>query len=149
MDSTIDQEGMTQQNDMNGLWSGEYAYDMEEAPAVFSVWIDDQAGILRGTITEPNTFVHNALEELDANLNGVRDGQIVDFVKIYSPRCGAHQTPIHYEGTANTDFTIVRGIWHFNDPNILAGKFTLSRVSKSLEKEVMRRRIASPANDVS
>jgi len=85
MDSTIDQEGMTQQNDMNGLWSGESAYDMEEAPVVFSVWIDDQAGILRGTIIEPNTFVQNALEELDASLSGVRDGQIVDFVKIYSP----------------------------------------------------------------
>ena len=138
---------MATQTDMNGLWSGTYSYDMVEGETVFTVWINDQSGQLSGTIIEPNTFVPNGFEELHAPLDGICDGNIVDFVKTYDPSSGAHQSPIHYEGTVNPSFTEVRGIWHFKDPHALPGKFVLSRVSNSLEKEVMRSKLASISND--
>ena len=131
---------MAKQANMNGLWSGIYTYDLAEAPVPFTAWFDEKAGTLGGTITEPNTFVANGADELDAVIEGIRSGLNIDFAKRYRRASGAHQEKIFYEGTANEDFTEVKGIWHFKSSTIAVGKFTLSRISKALERESARPR---------
>lgn len=126
--------------DMNGLWSGVYAYNLAKAPVAFTAWFDEKAGMLGGTITEPNTFVADGPDELDAIIDGIRSGLNIDFAKRYRRASNAHQEKIYYEGTANADFTEVKGIWHFKSSKAVVGKFTLSRISKALERDIERPR---------
>ena len=133
---------MAQHVDMNGLWTGSYSYDLIGDPVVFSAWIDDQNGVLGGTISEPNTFVQNGPEDLQAIIKGSRHGVLIDFIKTYTIASGASQEGIFYEGEANRAFTEVRGTWRFPSPAILPGKFVLSRLTHGLEKAAAKRRVA-------
>lgn len=134
---------MGKQADMNGLWSGTYSYELVGDPVAFTAWFDDRSGALGGTISEPNTFLPAGPDDLQSTLTGVRDGLIVDFAKTYTQASGAHQTPIQYEGEADAELTLIKGIWRFRNPVNLSGRFTLSRVSNSLERAIARRRIVS------
>ena len=129
---------MTQHVDMNGLWSGTYSYDLIDDPVRCTAWIDDQNGVLGGTITEPNTFVKNGPDELLAVINGARTGQMIAFVKTYATDSGAHSENIYYEGQANAALTEVNGIWRFRALDVSQGKFTLSRLSSAFEKAATR-----------
>lgn len=142
-----DQDYMAKQANMNGLWSGVYTYDLTKAPVPFTAWFDEKASTLGGTITEPNTFVPNGPDELDAVIEGIRNGLNIDFAKRYRRASSAHQEKIYYEGTANEDFTEVKGIWHFKSSKIAVGKFTLSRISKALEREGERPRAVEAVMD--
>ena len=130
---------MAQHVDMNGLWTGTYAYDLIDDRVAFTAWFDDQNGTLGGTITEPNTFVSNGPDELDAIIKGSRHGILIDFIKSYSKNSGVHQSAIYYEGESNPDFTRVSGIWRFQARDVMSGTFTLSRISHGMEKAAKRR----------
>ena len=132
---------MAQHVDMNGLWSGSYSFELVGNPVMFSAWFDDQSGRLGGTIAEPNTFVPNGPDDLQAVIKGSRHGVLIDFTKVYAKESGAHQEQIFYEGEANQGFTEVRGVWRFRSPEVLPGTFVLSRISHGMEKAAAKRRV--------
>ena len=131
---------MAQHVDMNGLWSGSYSYDLIGEPVVFSAWFDDQSGALGGTITEPNTFVPNGPDDLQATIKGGRHGVVIDFIKTYTKLTGTEFAPIFYEGEANQGFTQVNGVWRIKQPNALPGTFVLKRISHGMEEAASKRR---------
>lgn len=133
---------MADAKDMNGLWSGMYEYKTAREPVRFTAWFDDRSGVLGGTISEPNTFVAGGPEELDARIAGVRDGLVVDFIKTYSRSSSAHQSPIQYEGEADSAFTQVRGVWRLGGRDRSDGRFSLSRVTLGLERALAKPRLA-------
>ncbi len=124
--------------DMNGLWSGWYTYSSLGEPVPFTAWIDDSAGLLTGTILEPNTFSNLDIDDLQAELAGTRLGRDVFFSKTYGQGQGAHNLPIAYEGRADEDFETVRGQWSFTDPRGESGPFELKRSSKSNSEGILR-----------
>lgn len=122
---------MTKNNDLNGLWSGSYGYPTGTSHVPMTVWFDEIAGRLGGTVIEPNTFVVEGPEELSSTLDGFRAGLSLKFAKTYDPASGAHQIPIAYTAAVNEALTEIRGIWQFpNDP--FTGKFSLNRTSRGL-----------------
>lgn len=133
--------------DMNGLWSGTYGYHLIGDPVKFTAWFDDKAGRLAGSISEPNTFVPHGPDELEAAIQGVREGVMVDFAKTYSKTCGAHQHTLRYEGEADDKFTEVNGIWRLAGRGRAGGPFKLSRVSTGLEGGIERKRVVAIGDD--
>ncbi|MEL6753492.1 MAG: hypothetical protein AAFO57_05655 [Pseudomonadota bacterium] len=123
---------------MNGLWSGWYTYSNLGEPVPFTAWIDDSAGLLTGTILEPNTISNLDLDDLQAEIAGTRMGQDVFFSKTYGPDQGAHGLPIAYDGRVDEDFETVRGQWSFADPRNGKGPFELKRSSKSISEGILR-----------
>ncbi|MEO0816501.1 MAG: hypothetical protein AAFX86_04260 [Pseudomonadota bacterium] len=129
---------MASVRDMNGLWSGWYTYSTLSEPVPFTAWIDDSAGLLTGSILEPNTFSAMDIDDLQAELAGTRLEQQIHFSKTYAAGQGAHEKPIIYEGRADEDFITVRGQWSFANPRDGKGPFELSRSSKSISEGILR-----------
>lgn len=130
---------MTDNTDLNGLWSGSYGYALMGDGVPITVWFDETGGRLAGTIIEPNTFVLDGPNELSSTIDGFRDGLSLQFAKTYDPASGAHQTPIAYEARVDEAFTEIKGIWQFRQADTFSGNFTLSRTSKGLATGIMRR----------
>ncbi|MEM1106575.1 MAG: hypothetical protein AAGH87_09315 [Pseudomonadota bacterium] len=129
---------MGSKRDMNGLWSGWYTYASLGEPVTFTAWIDDSAGLLTGTILEPNTFSRLEIDDLSAEIAGTRLRQDIFFSKTYSANQGAHGRPIAYEGRADEAFETVRGQWSFTKPSDGRGPFELTRSSKSISEGILR-----------
>jgi hypothetical protein len=126
--------------DMSGLWSGVYFYGGDDGVS-FTAWIEDMSGVLSGTTLEPNTFAPSALEELEAHINGSREGADVEFKKLYAPSTGIKQPAIVYRGKADTAFTTVVGTWTPAGSVLAGGSFRMMRLktakSAAEEKSVL------------
>ncbi|MEL6839582.1 MAG: hypothetical protein AAFP85_09835 [Pseudomonadota bacterium] len=112
-------------NSITGRWTGRYDYSGKAAPVPFDAALEDNAGILSGEVTEPNTFRRDMGAHLAALLLGERTGFDVSFRKTYD---GFDQgdDPV-YEGALNTALTRIDGFWRFpNDPH-WSGRFMMVR----------------------
>ena len=110
---------------LNGIWSGCFYYDAAGQEGVtFSAWLSLQNGRISGTSLEPNTFIGQDKEELDANLSGHVDGEEIIFLKTYS---GIDQEPVYCEGTVCDQGQKISGKWYFNWPNEITGTFEMER----------------------
>lgn len=135
---------MSDAKDMNGLWTGWYSYQaMEHHSVPVTVWFDEASGVLTGTMLEPNTFADPAIEELSAELAGMRAGSEVIFTKRYFSAPGVHDEPIRYQGVVDDAFEYIAGSWRFDDPRMLPGVFELRRSSKGVS-EALRRKAEAP-----
>jgi len=115
--------------DMNGLWEGAFAYPAYQGPTTpFVASIEESDGALSGTIMEPNTMGWSS-EELEAVLNGARNGRSVDFTKAYDGSSDAAHA-VDYVGQLSDDGNLVTGVWSLAE---LDGTFEMRR-SASLEE---------------
>ena len=115
--------------DMTGLWEGVYAYPAFQGPTTpFVARIEETDGALTGSIMEPNTMGWST-EELEAALNGAREGRAVDFTKAYDGSSDAAHA-VDYVGQLSDDGTLVTGVWSLAE---LDGTFEMRR-SASLEE---------------
>ena len=118
--------GMKQDTcEISGVWSGRYDRDQDDSEGVrFSAWLNISNGRLSGSTLEPNTFVPDQGEELDATLRGHVNGTEVVFLKSYH---GVDQEPVYYEGEIVDDGSRIVGKWYFGWPDELSGTFELNR----------------------
>jgi hypothetical protein len=117
--------------DMTGLWEGAFAYPAYQGPTTpFVAHIEESDGTLAGTIMEPNTMGWSS-EELEAVLNGARNGRSVDFTKAYDGSSDAAHA-VDYVGQLSDDGNLVTGVWSLAE---LDGTFEMRR-SASLEEMV-------------
>ena len=137
---------MAEFSDLNGLWSGWYAYSALSERVAFTAWIDDTSAILTGSIMEPNTLSAFNIDDLQADISGTRTGRQVNFVKIYGERQGAHGYPISYVGETTPDFQCVDGTWSFANPALGAGLFEMVRASRGVSEGVLREVMVSVGN---
>jgi hypothetical protein len=115
--------------DMSGLWEGAFAYPAYQGPTTpFVASIEETDGALTGTIMEPNTMGWSS-EELEAVLNGARNGRSVDFTKAYDGSSDAAHA-VDYVGQLSDDGNLVTGVWSLAE---LDGTFEMRR-SASLEE---------------
>lgn len=109
--------------DMTGLWHGAFAYPSYQGPTTaFVARIGDDHGLLSGTIMEPNTMGRSS-DELQALVNGNRNGQEVDFTKTYDGASDAAHS-VDYVGRLSGDGRTVRGVWSMEG---LDGTFEMHR----------------------
>jgi hypothetical protein len=117
--------------DMTGLWEGTFAYPSFQGPTTpFVASIEESDGSLTGSIMEPNTIGWSS-EELEAVLNGARNGRSVDFTKAYDGSSDAAHA-VDYVGQLSDDGELVTGVWSLQE---LDGTFEMRR-SASLEELV-------------
>ena len=128
---------MSAYENMNGLWTGWYAYKLViEERVPITVWFNEAAGVLSGTMLEPNTFANPAIEELSADINGSRAGTAIVFTKLYHPTDGVHQEPITYLGQVEAGFEQIYGEWTFNQQGMISGTFELLRSSRGVSEAI-------------
>ncbi|WP_326523432.1 hypothetical protein [Sphingomonas sp.] len=114
---------MTRASDLTGFWSGEYWYDIAGEPRVpFLANLDDQAGALTGSISEPNTIT-DASDRLTAFVRGQRIGSEVEFAKVYDGASDAAHR-VDYLGIVADDGAAISGRWMLDG---LIGGFSMTR----------------------
>jgi hypothetical protein len=113
---------------LTGRWLGRYEYPYAAPPVPFEADLVEDAGLLTGTIYEPNTFKPGAGPELLADITGSRAGAQVVFQKRYRGAPG-HEWPF-YEGTANSALTRIEGYWIFRHIGF-SGRFVMMRKPKA------------------
>lgn len=108
---------------LSGLWMGRYTYPSAEGPTTpFLARIEDHDGALSGGIMEPNTIGRSS-DELEAVLTGTREGQAVDFTKVYDGASDAAHA-VDYVGRLSEDGNAVTGVWSLEQ---LDGTFEMHR----------------------
>lgn len=125
---------MTAYISLSGHWTGVYDYfesesvDGHETLAVpFQAIIIETAGQITGHIDEPDTFNFSAIN-LQAHINGTRNGKEVQFVKEY-PYEGFNDYFIRYDGSVDKEVIQIEGIWTTIEPDgySWSGPFKMNR----------------------
>lgn len=113
---------MNDPQDVTGVWYGRYfasSFGVDENS--FIAHLDETAGEISGTITEPD---NTGMEEVRrAFVDGARTGARLRFMKQYDP-AGALAHSVAYSGTINDDGTEVTGEWRFSGYH---GSFVMNR----------------------
>lgn len=110
---------------LDGVWSGCFYFDETAQEGVtFSAWITLTNGRITGSSLEPNTFVDQDRDELEANLSGHLDGEEIIFLKSYH---GLDQEPVYCEGSVCPEGEKISGKWYFNWPQEISGTFEMER----------------------
>ena len=108
---------------LSGLWMGSYSYPGGWGPTTpFLARLEDHDGRLSGTIMEPN-MIGPSSDTLEAVLSGSRDGQSVDFTKLYDGASDAAHA-VDYVGRLSGDGNSIAGMWSLHD---LDGTFEMHR----------------------
>ncbi|RSY87491.1 hypothetical protein DAH66_07620 [Sphingomonas koreensis] len=125
---------MNDPQDVTGVWYGRYfasSAGVEENS--FIAHLDEMAGDVSGTITEPDT---TGMEEVRrAFVDGDRMGSRLRFMKQYDP-AGPLAHSVAYAGTISDDGTEVTGEWRFSGYH---GSFVMNRETfraEELDEEV-------------
>ncbi|MGQ0531569.1 MAG: hypothetical protein ACT4OF_02625 [Caulobacteraceae bacterium] len=110
---------------LTGSWSGAYRFPGDARPeTVFNVQIEEVGGAFTGALQEPNAYGFAPGQVITADIEGVRNGQSVDFTKFYDGSGGmAHA--VRYEGTADSDLSRIDGKWSI--PRDWSGTFFMVR----------------------
>lgn len=129
---------MTGSDSLSGSWTGRYDYDniMHGTPVSFDAVLAETSGTLRGEVIEPNTFRTEATDTLLAVLSGIRSGNAVKFIKIYTD----FETDDHplYDGQINPTATRITGRWHFATMAHIKGTFLLARTAQAAVRKQMK-----------
>ncbi len=83
--------------------------------------MDDGVNIT-GTIIEPNNLTGGS--SLNAFINGVRQGDNVDFTKVYPNAPDGYETPVDYVGHVSANGNTIAGVWSLIE---LDGTFEMHR----------------------
>lgn len=120
---------MSSLRDMNGIWSGMYDYHQNDDVVKFTIWIDDQNQTLAGSMTQPNTFLLGAGDELTADIKGIRDGYDFQFGKHYRDLNVEKPASVFYTGIIADGFMEARGTWQIPHEPDSSGNFALIRMT--------------------
>ena len=120
-------------HDVSGVWYGRYfAGSAEVEENSFIAHLEEVAGEVSGTITEPDT---TGMEDVRrAFVDGSRIGTQLRFTKQYDP-AGALAHSVAYAGTISEDGSEVTGEWRFSGYH---GSFVMNRetfAAEELEEE--------------
>ena len=117
--------------DLTGLWHGTFVYPAFSGPTTpFVARIVEVQGRLSGTIIEPN-LVGRMSEELEAVIEGAREGRAVDFIKTYDGKSDASNS-VDYVGQLSQDGATITGVWSYEAWD---GTFEMHR-DAALEEEI-------------
>lgn len=94
------------QQDLTGVWTGQYAYRNGWPPVLFTATLIDSAGALSGS-THEDEPVHGMLF---ATVSGRRAGSVVSFTKTYEDAPATFLT-VSYEGVLAPDGDEIEGVW--------------------------------------
>jgi hypothetical protein len=112
---------------INSVWAGRFEYDRAGRGGVaFSAWLTIADGRISGSMLEPNTLVGADGEELEAQLRGHVDDQLVEFLKTYRD---LDQEPVYCEGKIAEQGRKIVGKWYHGWPEEVSGTFELHRQS--------------------
>lgn len=113
---------MNDPQNVTGVWYGRYfAASVEVEDNSFIAHLDEVAGEVSGTITEPD---NSGMEDIRrAFVDGNRAGSRLRFMKQYDP-AGSLAHSVAYAGTINDDGTEVTGEWRFSGYH---GSFVMNR----------------------
>jgi hypothetical protein len=96
--------------DMTGAWFGHFAYrDGVTPPVQFIATLSEDAGRLRGEVSEPNSIGVSA-PYLNAVLEGERDGREVRLTKLYDGAADAAHS-VAYQGALSACGEVCEGEW--------------------------------------
>ena len=110
---------------LTGSWSGAYRYPRDAGPeTVFNVRIEEVAGAFTGAMQEPNIFKHKPGPVVNAEIEGVRAGATISFVKFYDGS-GGMEHAVRYDGHVNDTLTHIAGTWTI--PGVWSGTFFMMR----------------------
>ncbi len=109
---------------LTGTWSGAYRYPHDAMPeTVFNVRIEEHGGAFTGDMQEPN-LTRGSGPVATADIEGVRSGSSVTFVKFYNGSGGMNHA-VRYEGSVNGALTRIDGTWTI--PRTWSGTFFMER----------------------
>ncbi len=109
-------------HDVSGVWYGRYFASSAGVEAnSFIAHLEEMAGEVSGTITEPDTTGTDEVRR--AFVDGDRMGKQLKFTKQYDP-AGALAHSVAYAGTISDDGTEVAGEWRFSGYH---GSFVMNR----------------------
>lgn len=112
---------------VSGIWGGRYWYsESPDTPIPFSAWLAITGSFLNGTTLESNTIVQDGPGELEAEIDGTLQSDLISFCKTYQ---SDHQPPVFYFGILSVDRTRICGEWHLNNGGFLSGDFEMSRIA--------------------
>lgn len=117
---------MTQRrSSLTGSWSGAYRYPGDAFPeTVFNAQIEEDAGAFTGAVQEPNVLRPWISSTVTSEIEGVRNGQSVTFIKFYSGDGGMGHA-VSYSGTADAALMRIDGDWTI--PGAWSGTFFMTR----------------------
>jgi len=111
-------------DDLTGVWFGEYAYPPNTYPPVsFIANIDDTCGLIDGRTDEPNTLDAPFATRLFARLSGRHGDGIVTLIKTYDGTGGITHSVV-YTGQVDAEHETIEGIWRAGG---WSGRFTMTR----------------------
>ena len=110
---------------LSGGWSGAYRYPRDAGPeTVFNAQLEEVGGGFTGTLQEPSVERSDLGPLVTAEIEGVRTGFLVSFIKFYDGSGGLAHT-VGYEGTADAKLTRIDGVWTI--PGVWSGTFFMTR----------------------
>jgi hypothetical protein len=110
-------------SDLNGVWSGSYAYPGSLEPVPFTLELRDNAGLLSGEVNEPAP-PYMPPGDVHAMLTGSRSGSRVSFTKNYDS-LDHFLDPVRYDGNLDDDECEIAGHWVISPT--WSGSFVMTR----------------------
>ena len=116
---------MTRRSTLTGAWSGAYRYPGDAGPeTVFNAQIEEVGGAFTGALSEPNLLLPDFGPVSTSDIEGVRTGALVTFIKFYDGSGGMGHA-VSYEGRVNANLTHIEGVWSI--PGNWSGAFFMTR----------------------
>ncbi|WP_143435255.1 hypothetical protein [Henriciella aquimarina] len=134
-------------SDLSGLWTGYYAYDLTDEAVMFTAWIREEDGEIRGSILEEDLSGEMLDSEYEADIHGFRHGLDVRFTKIALDEDSGDTLLLRYHGDTDADCCLVSGVWFFDDPSDWTGTFMMTRISGDLKARVAAEASQDAADD--
>lgn len=129
--------------DLSGLWTGFYAYDLTDDAVPFTAWLSEDGGTITGSVLEEDITSVELDGECESEIIGERRGLDVRFTKIETSGPDGILRLLRYQGDTDPDCCVISGVWFFDDPAESSGTFMMTRISGEL-KAAIKPAVARP-----
>jgi len=115
-------------SDHSTVWTGRvWLADGTGEGVPFSAWLTISDGKISGSMLEPNAFVLDDLDELEADIRGHVDETEIVFLKTYRTSV---REPVYFEGQMDATGRRIVGRWYFGWPDEVTGVFEMTHKSQ-------------------
>lgn len=122
--------------DLSGLWTGFYAYDLTDDAVPFTAWLSEEDGSITGSVLEEDITSGELSGECESEIIGERRGLDVRFTKIETAGIDGTLRLLRYQGDTDPDCCVISGVWFFDDPADNSGTFMMTRISGELKADI-------------